>query len=159
MPSFHRSRVQCCRAWQGRNRCRGRSYAFGSSGIYYKVGIAQSAHLGQVQSGELHVCGNPVSYQDIDQLEKEVKGCEHEGNASHRANCLGQKLARVPVKEPANGPRHAIEAFTIDAIGKQAQRKYTPCSVHAVNGEDRKSTRLNSSHTVTSYAVFCLKKK
>src|SRR5947207_15630007 len=25
-------------------------------------------------------------------------------------------------------------------------------------GEDRKSTRLNSSHTVISYAVFCLKK-
>src|SRR5438034_3929903 len=33
----------------------------------------------------------------------------------------------------------------------------------AVGGEtpegDRKSTRLNSSHTVISYAVFCLKKK
>src|SRR5260221_159874 len=27
------------------------------------------------------------------------------------------------------------------------------------NGRDRKSTRLNSSHTVISYAVFCLKKK
>ena len=26
-------------------------------------------------------------------------------------------------------------------------------------GEDRKSTRLNSSHVVISYAVFCLKKK
>src|SRR5260221_7999538 len=26
-------------------------------------------------------------------------------------------------------------------------------------GVDRKSTRLNSSHTVISYAVFCLKKK
>src|SRR5438034_2134559 len=26
-------------------------------------------------------------------------------------------------------------------------------------GEDRKSTRLNSSHTVSSYAVFCLEKK
>src|SRR5690625_6654493 len=25
--------------------------------------------------------------------------------------------------------------------------------------EDRKSTRLNSSHVATSYAVFCLKKK
>src|SRR5256885_3387717 len=25
--------------------------------------------------------------------------------------------------------------------------------------QDRKSTRLNSSHLVTSYAVFCLKKK
>src|SRR5437588_12888087 len=31
-------------------------------------------------------------------------------------------------------------------------------SIAAVNG-DRKSTRLNSSHTVISYAVFCLKKK
>src|SRR5205807_8360817 len=28
-----------------------------------------------------------------------------------------------------------------------------------VRGEDRKSTRLNSSHLVISYAVFCLKKK
>src|SRR5947207_11940504 len=28
-----------------------------------------------------------------------------------------------------------------------------------VHIEDRKSTRLNSSHTVISYAVFCLKKK
>src|SRR5438132_12980337 len=27
------------------------------------------------------------------------------------------------------------------------------------NTTDRKSTRLNSSHTVISYAVFCLKKK
>src|SRR5436190_8059926 len=29
----------------------------------------------------------------------------------------------------------------------------------ARGAEDRKSTRLNSSHTVISYAVFCLKKK
>src|SRR3712207_7621173 len=28
-----------------------------------------------------------------------------------------------------------------------------------VHGEDRKSTRLNSSHANISYAVFCLKKK
>src|SRR5438034_10114368 len=28
-----------------------------------------------------------------------------------------------------------------------------------VEEQDRKSTRLNSSHTVISYAVFCLKKK
>src|SRR5947209_17302619 len=33
---------------------------------------------------------------------------------------------------------------------------------HALNGlavQDRKSTRLNSSHANISYAVFCLKKK
>src|SRR5437762_10000115 len=30
---------------------------------------------------------------------------------------------------------------------------------HCIHLEDRKSTRLNSSHRCTSYAVFCLKKK
>src|SRR5256885_13149461 len=32
-------------------------------------------------------------------------------------------------------------------------------SRYGVSQEDRKSTRLNSSHLVISYAVFCLKKK
>src|SRR5438132_5573041 len=36
-----------------------------------------------------------------------------------------------------------------------------PVGVRSTSGlqQDRKSTRLNSSHTVISYAVFCLKKK
>src|SRR5438105_12844017 len=34
-----------------------------------------------------------------------------------------------------------------------------PASVHEREAEDRKSTRLNSSHEWISYAVFCLKKK
>src|SRR5439155_13204464 len=41
-----------------------------------------------------------------------------------------------------------------------------PVSRHSLQGgalisliQDRKSTRLNSSHVATSYAVFCLKKK
>src|SRR5256885_4938158 len=32
-------------------------------------------------------------------------------------------------------------------------------SLCAMRSRDRKSTRLNSSHLVISYAVFCLKKK
>src|SRR5947207_9680966 len=36
-------------------------------------------------------------------------------------------------------------------------RDGVPCD--ARQNTDRKSTRLNSSHTVISYAVFCLKKK
>src|SRR5438034_11846592 len=32
-------------------------------------------------------------------------------------------------------------------------------NVQFIDTTDRKSTRLNSSHTVISYAVFCLKKK
>src|SRR2546426_3649192 len=34
-----------------------------------------------------------------------------------------------------------------------------PAEGPPVHGQDRKSTRLNSSHLVISYAVFCLKKK
>src|SRR3712207_8103327 len=32
-------------------------------------------------------------------------------------------------------------------------------AIHATEIQDRKSTRLNSSHANISYAVFCLKKK
>src|SRR5688572_33472069 len=39
-----------------------------------------------------------------------------------------------------------------DVLGRQ-RRRCLPA------GEDRKSTRLNSSHSQISYAVFCLKKK
>src|SRR5438128_7377699 len=33
------------------------------------------------------------------------------------------------------------------------------CGVEVTKSSDRKSTRLNSSHGSSSYAVFCLKKK
>src|SRR5689334_24752225 len=39
-----------------------------------------------------------------------------------------------------------------DEVGPALQR-------HLRAGRDRKSTRLNSSHSSISYAVFCLKKK
>src|SRR5690625_5719666 len=42
----------------------------------------------------------------------------------------------------------------------QAAQWWRDLSEHAiVRDEDRKSTRLNSSHVAISYAVFCLKKK
>src|SRR2546427_2593254 len=49
---------------------------------------------------------------------------------------------------------------------RQASGKRKPTQAEALTGirppvapEDRKSTRLNSSHSQISYAVFCLKKK
>src|SRR5256885_5745542 len=41
---------------------------------------------------------------------------------------------------------------------RSSGRRITPASC-VWRAEDRKSTRLNSSHLVISYAVFCLKKK
>src|SRR2546430_11087175 len=39
------------------------------------------------------------------------------------------------------------------------QRADVQLRLHLTYGADRKSTRLNSSHSQISYAVFCLKKK
>src|SRR5256885_2867210 len=63
------------------------------------------------------------------------------------------------------------DALPIYPITQQAQRsprtsdkqppspKPSPSDPTATCTADRKSTRLNSSHLVISYAVFCLKKK
>src|SRR5215211_9137066 len=42
---------------------------------------------------------------------------------------------------------------------RAADRRLAAVRLPRQQPEDRKSTRLNSSHTVISYAVFCLKKK
>src|SRR5437588_2369937 len=42
---------------------------------------------------------------------------------------------------------------------RQINRHDLETAEHGDGSVDRKSTRLNSSHTVISYAVFCLKKK
>src|SRR2546426_5143265 len=39
------------------------------------------------------------------------------------------------------------------------ESSFAAVTTAAVSSRDRKSTRLNSSHLVISYAVFCLKKK
>src|SRR5436305_8137697 len=46
-----------------------------------------------------------------------------------------------------------------DAAGRVGQQDRVCPRGLTERAEDRKSTRLNSSHVRTSYAVFCLKKK
>src|SRR5256885_9218636 len=47
------------------------------------------------------------------------------------------------------------EAEAVAAHGRQVHARWAATA----SASDRKSTRLNSSHLVISYAVFCLKKK
>src|SRR5438132_14299969 len=61
----------------------------------------------------------------------------------------GPKLSRREEEDVAFGWNIATKIARFD-IGQ---------TIIVKNGTDRKSTRLNSSHTVISYAVFCLKKK
>src|SRR5476649_2967495 len=57
-------------------------------------------------------------------------------------------------------PRSTLFPYT--TLFRSSAGTGTTCwydGIGPVRGADRKSTRLNSSHTVISYAVFCLKKK
>src|SRR5690554_7661418 len=49
--------------------------------------------------------------------------------------------------------RKGLSLFA-QTVGKEESR-----TIREIDFEDRKSTRLNSSHVRISYAVFCLKKK
>src|SRR5436853_2499711 len=64
---------------------------------------------------------------------------------------LGTAPIAVPVTEPERIPSWD-EVATVQTISRRLE-DYAPMV------EDRKSTRLNSSHLGISYAVFCLKKK
>src|SRR2546426_2215967 len=60
---------------------------------------------------------------------------------THAAYCLGSFFEATMI------------VFAVCASGTPYLSQYGPVTA------DRKSTRLNSSHLVISYAVFCLKKK
>src|SRR5256885_11143801 len=63
-------------------------------------------------------------------------------------------------------PNADIKFFLTADTEERAQRRFEEVrlrerdtTLEETLAEDRKSTRLNSSHLVISYAVFCLKKK
>src|SRR3712207_8341067 len=65
---------------------------------------------------------------------------------------------RLPVDERVEPrPSHADSAGNTDAAKLAAVHQVVDS--FGADAEDRKSTRLNSSHANISYAVFCLKKK
>src|SRR5260221_1986142 len=68
--------------------------------------------------------------------------------------CLGehQQTPSWPSSSPQAHVAHG------GAVMQRRQHQHRPPMPHK-KLQDRKSTRLNSSHTVISYAVFCLKKK
>src|SRR2546429_4559939 len=74
-------------------------------------------------------------------------------------------LFRSPVV-PTNPAKRALETHVRRiSPGRPQQNAYMavvlvdPLLVSSLHVQDRKSTRLNSSHGYISYAVFCLKKK
>src|SRR5688572_4856016 len=71
-----------------------------------------------------------------------------------------QRTAPPPIPSTLRSPKVPLQPWNGRRVGDQivrahARKRVSPPPVF----EDRKSTRLNSSHSQISYAVFCLKKK
>src|SRR5690625_848912 len=102
----------------------------------------------------LEFFGRETSYSALgDQIARAAEGLRQ----------LGVKAGdRVALILP-NCPQHVIAFYAILRLGAvvvEHNPLYTARELrHLFEDQDRKSTRLNSSHVAISYAVFCLKKK
>src|SRR5699024_12388086 len=88
----------------------------------------------------------------------------------HLLFCSVPPPSRLLLSLPRSGPPPPLPSFPTrrsSDLWRPRPRPRSHCSQHCTRwtspssgmGEDRKSTRLNSSHVSISYAVFCLKKK
>src|SRR5215468_11352833 len=82
---------------------------------------------------------------------------EHRDSEGEDDQHLGPDRDDPPVDRQGRGiafaQHHAADG--IDPVGRRVQASHD----RQPGRQDRKSTRLNSSHITISYAVFCLKKK
>src|SRR5258708_19981708 len=85
-----------------------------------------------------------------------------EGNFGHSFGCRSNQRRHLGTcLRCLRGPTRGLTNIRVTDIGAAfapfgdlgKERRFLRA------GEDRKSTRLNSSHQIISYAVFCLKKK
>src|SRR5207247_3499746 len=102
-----------------------------------------------------------------------LRGCgrqldSHRGTPPGRAFCRGPDAAMIRVVLPGHlralarvGPEiqlHVEGPVTQRSVLDALEAQY-PMLRGTIRDQDRKSTRLNSSHEWISYAVFCLKNK
>src|SRR5690554_7043254 len=99
-------------------------------------------------------------------MQKEVSASLRKPGKSHEIDrrtvvVLGHQVdtavhAADPVQEAVN---HGRPLKTFAVLGHDHGHVHIANHVGPQLAQDRKSTRLNSSHVRISYAVFCLKKK
>src|SRR5256885_5859615 len=84
---------------------------------------------------------------------------------SHRSSAAGTRAANFPLLAVSSrtgrlmSSKHRTHAQQLaDFVVRASYHDLSPPTRARLKEQDRKSTRLNSSHLVISYAVFCLKK-
>src|SRR5438034_7208952 len=79
-----------------------------------------------------------------------MSGILYPGGSTPIPLCPSRRIRAAPERAGCASPVPGGQAKPMEVLCQLLLARQTT---------DRKSTRLNSSHTVISYAVFCLKKK
>src|SRR5205085_10250998 len=78
---------------------------------------------------------------------------------TRRSSDLEKANAPTVAADTIEPPTDAVEKAAFDVLSRHCARCHQAGRLEGRQKPDRKSTRLNSSHSQISYAVFCLKKK
>src|SRR5205807_8430726 len=100
----------------------------------------------------LTACNIPSTFLELNAMHTKLQNFFLYGYAVHHV------LHSFPTRRSSDLRFHLVAApcGVFARVNRLSRVGYWIVSLRA---PDRKSTRLNSSHLVTSYAVFCLKKK
>src|SRR5258708_28696213 len=89
-----------------------------------------------------------------------------QNNQPYIQNANNNDLFFLMIRRPPRSPLFPYTTlFRSPTLGERNKKLFAALHVSVCRGSlspqrsDRKSTRLNSSHQIISYAVFCLKKK
>src|SRR5258708_31955940 len=97
----------------------------------------------------------------LDTKTRSIQSSRTSGGSLRRwLNCCSVFCGQMPVsmRNPLMTRQVSSVVSATEKIRNHVVRRSRPVT-KGFRMEDRKSTRLNSSHQIISYAVFCLKKK
>src|SRR2546430_16411186 len=124
---------------------------------YDNVGDGGSGILEQVAEQRARIADGLAGVRHLVAVGSGKGGVGKSTLTLHLAGALRARGLRIAILDADfNGPSQARMAGVQGALFVPPP---APKGFGVASGRDRKSTRLNSSHSQISYAVFCLKKK
>src|SRR5699024_4374793 len=126
-----------------------------------KVRVSKTMPDGTVKSGTVEstlgrFLFNEIIPQDLGFVDRTVEGNELLLEVDFH---VGKKQLKKILEKVINTHGASATAEVLDNVKSIGYKFSTRAAMTVSISEDRKSTRLNSSHVSISYAVFCLKKK